>query len=109
MTAIFVDSIHSTPIPQTASTNETLALHEAIPVSKWENVREIWVCRGAARARALAPTLLGGEFFFGGVVRFYVVFQDLDELGDDLVAFQRGEQAAVHIDRRFRFLEGSRQ
>ena len=53
--------------------------------------------------------LLCGEFFFGGVVRFYVVVQDLDELGDDLVALEGREQAAVHVDRRFWFLEGSGQ
>src|SRR5712692_9123678 len=50
-----------------------------------------------------------GEFFFGGVMRFYVVVQDLDELGDDLVALQRGEQTSVHVDRRFWFLERSGQ
>src|SRR6478672_4997645 len=53
--------------------------------------------------------LFCGEFFFGGVVRFYVVVEDLDELGDDLIALQRGEETAVHVNRRFGFLECSWQ
>ena len=67
-----------------------------------------FVVRTHERGR-LRLHLLRGEFFFGGVVRFYIVIQNLDELGDNLVALQRGEQAAVHVNRRLWFLERSRE
>src|SRR5713101_1307480 len=50
----------------------------------------------------------GGRFFLC-VVRFNVVVENLDELGDNAVALQRGEQAAIYIDGSFGFLERSGQ
>src|ERR1700724_1221341 len=49
---------------------------------------------------------LGGRGFLG-IVRFNVVVENLNELGDNVVALQRGEQAAVDIDGSFGFLERS--
>src|SRR5271154_69737 len=68
----------------------------------------------AGQPWAAAPTwfvtvLFSYEFFFGGVVRFHVVVEDLDELGYDLVALERGEQATVNVDRSLRLFERSRQ
>ena len=42
-------------------------------------------------------------------MRLDVLIQNRDELGDDLVALQRGEQAAIDVDRGFRFFEGAGQ
>ena len=56
----------------------------------------------------IAPTLVGHKCFTRRVMRFNVVVEDLDKLGHDLVALQSREQAAVHVNRGFRFLEGSR-
>src|ERR1700686_189785 len=50
---------------------------------------------------------LGGRRFFLCVVRFNVVVENLNELGDNAVALQRGEQAAIYIDGSFGFLERS--
>ena len=41
----------------------------------------------------------------GSVVRFHVFIQDLDELRDNPFALQRGEEAAIDIDRRLGFFE----
>src|SRR4029077_18378230 len=68
------------------------------------SLRDSWNC-SAARA----------DFFFvvglfsGGVVGFDVVVENLDELGYDPIAFEGGEQAAVHVDRGLRFFGGSRE
>src|SRR5271169_2045656 len=45
-----------------------------------------------------AGSAAGGDFFFffDGVMGLNVVVENLDELGDDLVAFQRGEESTVH-------------
>ena len=40
---------------------------------------------------------------------FHVLMQNLDELGDDVVALERGEQAAIDVDRGFGFFEGAGQ
>jgi hypothetical protein len=42
-------------------------------------------------------------------VRLDIVIQNLRELGDDLVAFERREETAVHVHRGFGFFEGSWQ
>ena len=71
-----------------------------------------WSLRVASDAESLGATAvldLHGHFFLGRVVGFHVVVEDLDELGDDLVAFERGEQASIHIHRRLRFFSGSGQ
>ena len=49
------------------------------------------------------------DFFPGRVVRLNVVVENLDELGHDLVAFQGGKKAAVHVDGGFRFFKCSGQ
>ncbi len=60
----------------------------------------------------MAGSVSRADFFFlffpGRVVGLDVVVENLDELGDDLVAFERGEQAAVHVDGGFRLFGGSR-
>ena len=43
------------------------------------------------------------------VMGVHVVVENLDELGYDLVAFERGEEAAVDVDGGFRFFEGAGQ
>src|SRR6202023_1441204 len=50
-----------------------------------------------------------GRDFFLCVVRFNVVVENLNELGDNAVALQRGEQAAIYVDGSFGFLERSGQ
>src|SRR5260370_20126380 len=56
---------------------------------------------------------LTGDFFGGRlflcVVRCNVVVENLDELGDNAVALQRGVHAAIHIDGSFGFFERSGQ
>ena len=60
------------------------------------------------RVTASAPR---ADFFFfpGRVVGLDIVVENLDELGDDLVAFEGGEQAAVHVDGSVRFFDRPRQ
>src|ERR1019366_6535812 len=45
-------------------------------------------------------------FFSGRVVGLDVVVENFDELGDDLVAFERSEEAAIHVDGGFRLFGG---
>ncbi len=49
------------------------------------------------------------DFFFRGVVGLHVLIENLNELCDYSVAFQRGEQTSIHIDRRLRLFESSRK
>src|SRR3984957_5937402 len=55
----------------------------------------------------------GGNFFFNRlpcrIVRVYILIENFDELGDNAVAFQRGEQASIHIDRSLGLLKRSGQ
>src|SRR6266403_5654794 len=58
-----------------------------------------------------APSrVLYNRFLFSGrVVGFDVVVENLDELGYDLVAFEGGEETAIHVDGGFRFFGGPRE
>src|SRR5216110_2990535 len=47
--------------------------------------------------------------FASGVVRVHVVIENLDELGDDFVAFEGGEEASIDVDGGFRFFERAGQ
>jgi len=40
-------------------------------------------------------------------VALHVLIQNLDELGYDVVALERGEQAAIDVDRGFGFFESA--
>src|SRR5262249_45888935 len=73
---------------------------EILEAAKWQ------VPRWRAPRNDYEEQLLCGDFFFPrGVVRFHVPVENVDELGDDPVAFQRGKEAAVDVNRGLRFLE----
>ena len=48
-----------------------------------------------------------GSFGVRAVVRFDVLVQDADEVGDDGIALEGNEEAAVGVDRGFGFFEGA--
>src|SRR5260370_30628065 len=66
------------------------------------SLRDSWNC-SAARADFFFVVSL----FSGGVVGFDVVVENFDELGYVPIAFEGGEQAAVHVAGRLRFFGGS--
>jgi hypothetical protein len=42
-------------------------------------------------------------------VAFHVLIQNLDELGDDVIALERGEQAAIDLNRGFGYFKSAGQ
>ncbi len=86
MTTVFVNAVHARRISQTAGTRRAGRAKVKFFVSKWEKyLGHAFVVLPHERGRSRLH--FSGEFFFGGVVGFYVVVEDLNELGDDLVAF----------------------
>ena len=49
------------------------------------------------------------QFLVSRIVRFYILVENFDELGNNVIALQGSEKAAVHVDRGFRLFECSRQ
>src|SRR5208283_578165 len=72
-------------------------------------------CRGLAKnqertwRQGTVGLAASDQLLFYRVVRIHVVVENLDEFSDDVVALERQHEAAVNVNRSFRFFEGSGQ